>query len=591
MEYIGRPYSKLHSSTHVGQMYHPKVRVSFHTDEGLFSFESGFPDPTSELVSVQTQKSLSQPTGTATITLVPRQVGFENEPKQNWFYRVNPMDFFTIEMKEDIHSPWVTVMTGFVDQVRQNFVSGNKPQRVITITGSDFGKILTRSNFDAFHYFKDVNDTQAFIKTKGVVNLYQSPDLNSPIVGTLQAGMIHEVVNQVGDFYYIVAQRFGYGYVYANDVELFKNENTKATETAKRLKELLYSNSVMINEGGNLVSGLYWNLVLSGKSPEELGNYFQVDAMKNTFINWIYKTWNITPIVYGKDGRQVQADLPSLLRFIIHKPIDWADFVWIPSAATSLVGSIWTYLLSLSCLPFGEMWVDVRDDIMHPLIPWEDVAYSTQMFDKELGTAIDGGLTFNGAKNVFVWRPVPYDKKDWDNLVMHKINYKLIQELDLGRTDFEVITAYWTAPLDIGFDPTKGMASEIPCLLDSLNAAKYGLQTLRITLPAYNLYNTAEIAEKKLYQWYKDNPNFLEGTIKIKGKPNIRIGQRLYIEDTGESFYIESVKHDFTVFEGYTTTIEVNRGMVRGDNWAEGDVVSKPYTDIYPRATGPQDIK
>lgn len=563
MEYIGRPYSKLHSYTNVGQIYHPKVRVSFHTDEGLFSFESGFPDPTSELISVQTQKSLSQPVGTATITLVPRQVGFENEPKQNWFYRINPMDFFTVEMKEDIYSPWVTVMTGFVDQVRQNFIGGNKPQRVITVTGSDFGKILTRSNIDAFANIKDINESQTFIKTKNKTNLYQSPDLSSPVIGTLQAGMIHEVVNQIGDFYYIEAQRFGYGYVYVNDVTVFKKADAPASAKAKQLADFLLLNAIQLTAGNTPFSGGFWSLIFQNI---EDNNMALVNAMKDIFIGWLYKTWNTTSVVYGEDGRQVQADLPSLLRFIIHKPIDWANFTWVPSTATSLTGSVWTFLQSLACLPLGEMWVDVRDDIMHPLIPWEDVAYSTQMFDKQLGTVIDGGLTFNGAKNVFVWRPVPYDEKDWNNLVMHKINYKLIKELDLGKTDFEVLNAYWVTPLNMGLSTIEQQASSIPCLLDGINAVKYGLQTLRITLPVLNLdSNTAELIAKKLYKWYKDNPQFLSGTIKIKGKPDIRIGQRLYIEDTGESFYIESVQHDFTVFEEYITTIEVSRGMVRGD--------------------------
>lgn len=555
---IGRPYSKTHSHTYVGTVYRPRCRVSFHTDEALFSFEGGFPDPTNELISVRTQKSLSQPTGTMTITLAPREVGIGSEPKQDWFHRINPMDFVVVEMKEDISKPWVTVMVGFVDQVRENFVGGDRPQRLITITASDFGKVLTRCNADFFTQVENKTEQQQFIKTRKQTNLYMNADSTSPVVGYLQSGMQHEIVNQVGNYYYINAERFGYGYVYAGDVTVF-TKSTAASQKSAELANLMQQLPLNINMGGNGTTGFFWDIILKGQN-----NVF-VDpslAMANIFVNWIYKVWNVATKIYTSKGA-IQADLPSLLRFIIAKPINWGNVQWALPAASAYSGSMWAFLQSLAALPFGEMWVDIREDL--PIILQYKIGYTSQMYDNQTQPTIQGGISFNSAKEVFVWRPVPFDYDDWTSITKHPINNKLIREQDIGKSDFEVINAYWVTPLNLS-DTFTDVTSMIPVILDGQSAVKYGLQSFRVSTNIATVEPDAiKVFSEKLYQWYKDNPQFLEGTITIKGRPNIRIGQRLYNEDTGYSFYIESVSHNWTNYEEYTTTLEVSRGMIRND--------------------------
>ncbi|MGB9781466.1 MAG: SH3 domain-containing protein [Moorellaceae bacterium] len=496
-----------------------------------------------------------------TITLAPRPVGTSYDTgAQDWAHRINPMDLVVVEMKADLSDPWTAVMVGFVDQVRENFIGGEKPQRVITILASDFGKVLTRCNADFFAAVDNIQEKQRFIRTNGVTNLYQEPDVNSPIVGTLAPGMEHEVVTQVGNFYYIAAQRYGYGYVRAEDVTFFKKDtasSAKAAELAKLMQQL----SGSLSAGGFTIQGLLWEIFFNG-SPQD-----PALCQATIFTEWVYKVFNVAATVYGPNGPQ-QADLPSLLRFIISKPPEIGSVEWFAGAGSPYMGSIWTLLQSMACLPLGEIFVDTRDDIMHPLVPWERVAYSSQMFDQQVGTAIQGGLTFGekkDAKVVYVFRQVPFDDADWQNLVMHRINYNMIREYDLGKSDSEVINCYWVTSL-IPLDTQQQLISAIPAYLDGQSAVKYGLQSLRVSLNATLV--DAQVASSvalKLYDWFKLNPQFREGTITFKGLPSVRIGQRLYIEDTGESFYITSVRHDWRNYEEYVTSVTVTRGLVRGD--------------------------
>lgn len=69
----------------------------------------------------------------------------------------------------------------------------------------------------------------------------------------------------------------------------------------------------------------------------------------------------------------------------------------------------------------------------------------------------------------------------------------------------------------------------------------------------------------KLYNWYCENANFYSGDIRVIGNPAFRVGSRLLYEDaergTTWEFYVESVQHEFSFTNGYTTIIGVTRGL------------------------------
>jgi len=74
-----------------------------------------------------------------------------------------------------------------------------------------------------------------------------------------------------------------------------------------------------------------------------------------------------------------------------------------------------------------------------------------------------------------------------------------------------------------------------------------------------------------LYNWYANNCNFWSGTYTVLGNANIRLGMILNYTDNflankykypGRRFYIESVSHNFSFTDGFTTDIGVTRGLI-----------------------------
>ncbi|AIW03321.1 tail lysin [Bacillus phage Mater] len=70
---------------------------------------------------------------------------------------------------------------------------------------------------------------------------------------------------------------------------------------------------------------------------------------------------------------------------------------------------------------------------------------------------------------------------------------------------------------------------------------------------------------ERLFNWYCENVNFYNGDIRIIGDPTYRLGIKLFYEDaerdTTWEFYLESVQHEFSFTNGYTTVLGVTRGL------------------------------
>lgn len=77
-----------------------------------------------------------------------------------------------------------------------------------------------------------------------------------------------------------------------------------------------------------------------------------------------------------------------------------------------------------------------------------------------------------------------------------------------------------------------------------------------------------ELFTQKLYNWYCENANFYSGDIRVIGDPRYRVGSRVLYEDfergTTWEFYVESVQHEFSFTNGYTTILGVTRGLPNG---------------------------
>lgn len=70
---------------------------------------------------------------------------------------------------------------------------------------------------------------------------------------------------------------------------------------------------------------------------------------------------------------------------------------------------------------------------------------------------------------------------------------------------------------------------------------------------------------KYLFNWYADNPSYYNGSLRVVGHPDFRVGMVLKVYDpkalTTWEYYIEAVSHDFSYSSGYTTVLGVTRGL------------------------------
>ena len=107
-----------------------------------------------------------------------------------------------------------------------------------------------------------------------------------------------------------------------------------------------------------------------------------------------------------------------------------------------------------------------------------------------------------------------------------------------------------------------------------------------------------------LANWYGDNASFSSGEIRVMGNPDYRIGNIVYRYDGGTTtannlsdpskyriweYYIESVSHEFSFTNGYTTTLGVTRGLDTSvDRFAHWNIWTDPLTVDQPGHGGLQ---
>jgi hypothetical protein len=120
--------------------YIPRIRVSFHTSQKCYQVIAtegldNAPDPTYQLLSVTTNKTLQDPAGSFTVQLAGDE----------WMYRLTPNDLVVISMGY-AGETLDTVMVGFIDSVtRSRTVSEGSASVTTTVTGRDMGKMLIKA--------------------------------------------------------------------------------------------------------------------------------------------------------------------------------------------------------------------------------------------------------------------------------------------------------------------------------------------------------------------------------------------------------------------------------------------------------------
>ncbi len=153
------------------ERYVPKVQVSFHTEDQCYQATGelvgldGALDPTNQVLSINTQKTMDAPVGAFTIQLA----GLD------WVSKLKSNDIVVVSMGYKGEAKLATAFVGLIDTVRRTRVMGDgKPQVGTTVTGRDFGKLLIKSMlrfYPSLGQYAGENAHKFFLTEEGWVTL------------------------------------------------------------------------------------------------------------------------------------------------------------------------------------------------------------------------------------------------------------------------------------------------------------------------------------------------------------------------------------------------------------------------------------
>lgn len=301
-----------------------------------------------------------------------------------------------------------------------------------------------------------------------------------------------------------------------------------------------------------------FSMELSGKNVTQI-----VNAMLDRFMEYMKYYFNRS----DSENNQLETRL-------VRNISSWEEDENLinPVPFTNFEGSFNQLLKEIVQRPFGEMFFDVFTD--------ED----------------------NNEKASFIVRRTPFDPGDWYELPQHQLSTRDVIEEQLARTDLDAYSIFSVTSENLAEFIT---SLEIYPYFHPSLVEKYGYKILEVSHrylaagsqvaevegdegeetpeagvdagigsssdPSEEINDTGAATNlikeysKRLYDWYVLNPNFYTGEIKVMGHPDYRLGNRLLYRDDYSNdiweFYIESVEHDFSYTNGYTTSIGVTRGL------------------------------
>lgn len=163
------------------------------------------------------------------------------------------------------------------------------------------------------------------------------------------------------------------------------------------------------------------------------------------------------------------------------------------------------------------------------------------MHDKDMGSTATGGVKTNDKIDQNVRGSNPY----YDVAALHQFGYR----------PFTANIPWWPkAYLQIPRNPTSNASGNAAAsvMTEQQRAGVDLFESLRD-------FNT----------WLVDTLAFTDrlyfGSITILGNTDVQLGEELYVVDTGERFYIESIEHTWSVFPApnFLTRLGVTRGQLR----------------------------
>jgi hypothetical protein len=234
-------------------------------------------------------------------------------------------------------------------------------------------------------------------------------------------------------------------------------------------------------------------------------------------------------------------------------------------------GTLWDLAKEWSDPLFTELFVDLFVQGSQALqtieAPIEDTVMTVVFRDKPFPIVSD------------LWTGDKGKDSQWFKLPEFIIPREVIRQENLGRTGMERFNAFFvTSPLYQ--ELLGGNAIDIVApLWDKQDIRTHGLRRFDVqskygiarnlarTDPnKKSLLNLLEEQREIIRDWYAINPYLKNGTLELGvGMPDIRIGSRGRIpgaksENEDETFYIESVSHNWSFGAGTKTSLGVTRG-------------------------------
>lgn len=439
-----------------------------------------------------------------------------------WVTRLTSNDVVVIQMGYVGEAKLTTAMVGLIDKVsRRRSVSGDGiPNVSSSVTGRDFGKLLIK---DALKFY--------------------------PQIGNVTKNSSSYFLTDVG---------------WINLMKVFTSDS-----------------------------------IMKGTPAVILDNIMRFIFLKLNDTKWS---------VFDERGKKKQTvNAGQVIRYVFGKVNFFLPLMF---TADQFEGSLWNMMERASIKPFTELFIDVRDEFeawktseVGRVVPHEvEESSSPDKAKLKSGAYPSPGFFFgeDRAKVVLVLRETPYDSILRKKLVTHTINMNDVMDEDLSKDDSEHYNLFWAGTTVNALDID--LKRVCPPLLNEANAKRYGLSPLEVEIEGLEILESKKGSQTttlegltktytaKLKAWYENNHTYWNGQITLRGNPKIRIGHRVIYKDSGygkefeREFYVEGVSHSWNLYENFSTSLTLTRGMPIDENVDHKKNLPKPPAKPKPKA-------
>lgn len=181
----------------------------------------------------------------------------------------------------------------------------------------------------------------------------------------------------------------------------------------------------------------------------------------------------------------------------------------------------------------------------------------------------------------FVSEPLRVSKTAGDGQAYHTVALADVVSTSFRRGDRQALTQY--QGISSALAGGEGTTA-IPILVDMPAGFRFGSRAMQVyspwTLhawvdetkdykdPTVNSNDPMAVAAEealRAYYYHRDNCEFLSGTLTVRGRPEIRIGDRIHLPDHDDLIvYVEQVANSLSVGSPYLTQIAFSRGQPKG---------------------------